>query len=75
MNIEKIRFIDEYIQSMQTDKPEEFARKLNISKSMLFRYLNYMKAELKAPISYNRVKQSYQYEEKGVLTVKGWLNN
>lgn len=72
MNIEKIRVIDHYIQCKQTDNPEAFARKVNVSKSMLFRYISYMKTELKAPISYNRVKQSYEYDEEGVLTVYKW---
>lgn len=72
MNIEKIRVIDHYIQRKQTDKPEAFARKINVSKSMLFRYINYMKTELQAPIRYNRVKQSYEYDEEGILTVYKW---
>lgn len=72
MNIEKIRVIDHYIQRKRTDKPEIFAQKLNVSKSMLFRYINFMKNELKAPICYNRVTQSYEYEEEGVLTVHHW---
>ena len=73
MNIDKLQKIDHYIQEQRTGSPEDFAMKLAISKSMLHRYLKYLKTELKAPVSYNRFKETYQYDEAGFLAVKEWI--
>lgn len=72
MNFEKVRIIDCYIIKKNTGKAALFATKVSISRGMLYRYLNYMKTELNAPISYNRIKSTYQYNEVGKLCVNGW---
>ena len=72
MNLEKVQIIDRYMSSNNTGCSEVFAKKVNISRGMLYRYIKYMKEELNAPIEYNRIKSSYQYIEKGRLCIKGW---
>ena len=72
MNFEKVRVIDSYIINKNTGKAEIFAAKVKISRGMLYRYLTYMKIELNAPIIYNRIKNTYQYDEAGKLCVNGW---
>lgn len=36
--------------------------KLNISERTIYNYINFIRKELKAPIIYNRVKGTYQYD-------------
>ena len=48
--------------SPYTGKPKELALKLNVSERTIYNYIHFMKRELKAPIIYNRLKDSYQYE-------------
>lgn len=72
MNFDKVRLINHYIIKKRTGKADEFATKINISRGMLYRYINYMKTELNAPIIYNRIKNTYQYNNDGKLYVNGW---
>lgn len=46
-----------------TGTPEQFARKLNINRSMLYKYLSVMK-DLGAPVAYDRFSESYYYTER-----------
>jgi len=75
MNFEKIRQLDYYIESGSTGSPGDLAAKMGVSKSMLFRYIGYMKTDLKAPIKYQRMSETYVYLEKGKLCLKGWELN
>ena len=50
------------ILSKSTGKPKELALKLNVSERTIYSYIHFMKSELKAPIIYNRVKNTYQYD-------------
>ena len=45
-----------------TGSPKKLALKLNVSERTIYNYINYMRQELKAPIIYNRIKGTYQYE-------------
>lgn len=72
MNFEKVRVIDNYIRKNNTGRSQQFAEKVGISRGMLYRYLKFMKEELKAPISYNKSKLTYQYMESGKLCINGW---
>lgn len=72
MNINKLQRINNSIQRKQTGNPTDFAKQVEMSKSMLHRYINFMKSDMKAPIRYNRHKQSYEYTENGILGVNGW---
>ena len=62
--INKIEQIDQLIRMQATSKPKEFAEKLGISESTLYRYLNEMR-DLKAPISFDKIKNTYYYCENG----------
>lgn len=53
--------MDSLIQRKATGKPEEFARKLNISRATLFRYIDELKNDFEAPISYCCFRGSYHY--------------
>ena len=72
MNFEKIQQLDHYIKSKNTGTPTELAKKMCISKSMVHRYIGFMRGELKAPIKYNRMNETYVYEEQGKLYLEGW---
>lgn len=64
----RIRRIDYLIQIGGTGTPDEFARRLNISRKSLYNYLNSMK-EMGAPIKYCPFRGSYYYEEEGMFKV------
>ncbi len=70
--IKKIKRIDLFIQSRATGTPNDFAKKLNMSKSALYKYLNLMK-EMNAPIRYNNITESYYYEDNGSFEI-GYRN-
>jgi len=46
------------------DPPDEFAKKLNISRRKLFKYLELLKEDFSAPICYSRLRQSYTYKKE-----------
>lgn len=61
--IEKIRRLerlDSMIRRNGTGRPTDLARRLDISESCLYKYLNYLK-ELGAEIDYCNYRQSYKY--------------
>ncbi len=62
--IERFLKIDYLISKKVTGKPSEFAKKLDISESTLYQYLNELK-DKGAPIIYNKNKTTYFYEEEG----------
>ncbi len=57
-----IKRIDNMIRMRATGGPEEFADKLGISKTKLYRMINIMKS-LEAPITYDFGIQSFVYEK------------
>ena len=63
---EKISFLDYLIRHKATGNQKEFARKANLSRSMLNEYLKEMK-DLGFPISYCRKRNTYYYEQEGGL--------
>lgn len=64
MDIRLIIKIHENIELAATGNPKQFSCKLNVSERTLYNYLAFMKNELKAPIVFDEVKQSYLYNEK-----------
>ena len=62
MNILIIKKIHSKISTASTGKPKELAYKLNVSERTIYNYIHFMRRELKAPIIYNRLKESYQYD-------------
>jgi hypothetical protein len=66
---DKVNNMNYYISMRITGKPNEFAEKLNISRSTLFEYLNLLK-RYGAPIEYNPLIQSYYYTDGGNFEIK-----
>ena len=62
--IERFERIDYLISRKGTGTPSTFARKLDISESTLYEYLNELK-DKGAPILYNKFKETYFYYEEG----------
>lgn len=61
--IERLKRIDDLIRRKATGNPEEFAKKLNISRSQLLQDLKELK-ELGAAIEYSFNSRSYYYGEE-----------
>lgn len=64
VDLKKILRMDDLIQRECTGTPEEFARKLNFSRTTFFAYLAYFREELDAEIKYDAYRQTYHYEEE-----------
>lgn len=58
--IERIKAMDQLIQMKATGTSEEFAEKLNISRSTLMEYIDVLK-QMEAPIAFDRFRNSYYY--------------
>lgn len=58
--LERIQKIDKYIKAENTNTPIEFANKLEISRSHLYRLIGILK-DAGAEINYNRKIQSFYY--------------
>jgi predicted DNA-binding transcriptional regulator YafY len=58
--VERLKKMDDLIIKKSTGNAEEFAKKINVSSSQLFKELKEMK-ELGAPIQYSHQKRSYFY--------------
>lgn len=60
--LERLERMHQLISKRNTGSPSEFARKLHISPSRLYRILDEMR-DLGAPISYDRQIMSYYYKK------------
>ena len=58
--LQKIGRIDQLTRQKNTGSPEQLAKKLDLSKSTLYRYLDVMKT-MGAPIKYSSYQQSFVY--------------
>jgi transcriptional antiterminator len=67
MNISKIKNLIHLIEKERTGTPKELAKRLELSERMVYNYVDVLRKDLKAPIVYNRIKQTYQYNEQGKL--------
>ena len=56
----RIKAMDNCIRRKATGTPEEFAEKMNFSRSTLMEYIKLLK-ELNAPIEYDNLRKSYYY--------------
>lgn len=59
---DRIKRFDGFIRRKGTGTPEDFAKKMNISRATLFRLLDYFRS-LGAKIVYNKERRTYYYEE------------
>lgn len=64
---DRLQQIDQLIRLKATGQPHELARKLRISPSTLYEYMDIMKNVLAAPIRYCHIRRSYVYDEEGKL--------
>ena len=55
------------IEKERTGTPKELAKRLELSERMVYNYVDVLRKHLKAPIVYNRTKQTYKYNEQGKL--------
>ena len=62
MDIRIIKKIHSKILTESTGNPKKLALKLNVSERTIYNYIHFMREELKAPIIYNRIKGTYQYD-------------
>ena len=60
--LELMERMDQLIRMEATGSPKQFANRLGISKTTLYRMINTMK-ELEAPLLYDNTVQSFVYEE------------
>lgn len=67
--ISRMRKIDRLIRMKATGRPDEFAEKLNLSRSSLMESLQEMKT-LGAPITYCRYRKSYVYKSDVNLVIR-----
>jgi hypothetical protein len=67
VDLNRITAIDFLIRHKCTRSPEMLAKRLGISKRTLYFTISIMKDMFKAPILYNRHRQSYIYEEEGYV--------
>jgi hypothetical protein len=59
--------LDFLIRTKTPGKPEALARRLGVSRSTLFRLIEYMKGELNAPVMFDAVNDRYIYGEEGIV--------
>jgi predicted DNA-binding transcriptional regulator YafY len=59
-HLQRLQMMDQMIRYKRSGTPEEFARKLGIGTSQLYKLLSELKA-LGAPIGYCRSRQTYLY--------------
>jgi hypothetical protein len=62
MDIRIVMRLNELIHTKQTGTPVQLAKKVEISERSLNYYIAFMRNELKAPIVYDRKKETYWYE-------------
>jgi biotin operon repressor len=68
LNWERIKIMNDLIKSSTTGTPEEFAKKLGISKSHLSHQIEVMK-ELGLNIAYSRTRNTYYYQDNKELQI------
>ncbi|MBI5540702.1 MAG: HTH domain-containing protein [Bacteroidia bacterium] len=67
-NLDKLKLINSEIKKEQTGSPEDFAKKLCVSRSMLYNYIEEIKT-LGAQIKYNRTIKTFYFENNFDITI------
>ena len=67
VDLKKILRMDFMIQHRCTGNAYEFARKMELSRSTLFAYLDYMRNDLGVVILYDKYRQTYHYDGPGLF--------
>ena len=66
--LERFHRIDFFISKKATGNPAQFAKKIDISESMLYEYLSILK-EKGAPIQYDKERETYYYKIDGQFKI------
>lgn len=66
MNIEKVKHIDHLIR-IKAGNARDIGVKVSITERSVYKYIKYMRSELKAPIAFDSVRKSYLYNDEGKL--------
>jgi len=74
MNFSKLSLVVELIKQEQTGTPEELAKKIALSERMVYKYINCIKNDFKAPVIFSKKKKSYCFKEKGELNLS-WVSS
>lgn len=69
ISFETVCAIHNYIYRQGTGAPEEFAKKVGLSKSQLGKYLNYFRYDLKLDVAYDKYRQTYYYDGEDFFSV------
>lgn len=72
IDLKVILRMDFMIQHRCTGTPEEFASKLDMSRSTFFEHLAYMRYDLDISIPYDRYQRTYYYEDKSLYASLGF---
>jgi len=67
MDIKKIIVIHELIRKQRTGKPSTLASRIGVSERTIYHYISFIKSELKAPVKWDALKETYVYESNGKL--------
>jgi hypothetical protein len=73
MDINKIITINELIRKQRTGKPSVLASRIGVSERTVFHYIKFIKAELKAPVKWDAMRETYIYEANGKLNFE-WID-
>lgn len=72
IDLKKVLHMDFLIQHRCTGNAVEFAHKLDLSRSTLFNYLDYMRNELGIDILYDKYGRTYHYDGVGLYNALGF---
>jgi len=59
--LQRLEQMDQLIRLQATGNPDAFARRLGLSKSMLYNYIDLIRL-LGGPVRYNKTSASFEYE-------------
>lgn len=72
IDLKKILRMDFMIQHRCTGTPVEFAKRLELSRSVLFEYLAYLRYDLGIDILYDKYQATYHYNGIDLYTALGF---
>ncbi|WP_276855646.1 hypothetical protein [Bacteroides fluxus] len=73
IDLKKVLRMDFMIQHRCTGTPVEFAKKLELSRSVLFEYLAYLRYDLGIDILYDKYQCTYHYDGTNLYTALGLI--
>jgi predicted DNA-binding transcriptional regulator YafY len=74
MKIPTLMSIIDLIQERNTGTPKELAKKVKISERMVYKYMDELKHEFKAPVKYDKGAKTYFFDGNGTLKLH-WQPN